>query len=284
MSVLMLANSEKGGYGRLLLPVPHVMTVLALVLVTIDLLDAVTAMYGWVSDTDELFGWNLPPLLVVARAFSHSLVFWLGAPISFILRLDREFPIDVQRHTLCHGEPERRILLKVMAAALGHALCIWGVCFLVSTCLAAFICKGAYDPSLVMISDAQDIAVDHPLVSNIVSCCVTVVPAMLATFIAAAVYEATGFPALSLVLVPALYVAYHYVLNSLAAFSPIFAVSISFFEIVLMPLFSAYPIGFDSFASMIPAVAWILWWFILDCAIVWTALQGHDRALVGRCS
>ena len=285
MSTQTLTNGEKGGYGRLLLPVPHVMAVVLLVLIAIDFLDAVTAMYGWVSDAEELFGWNLPPLLVVARAFSHSVVFWLGAPISFILRIDRELPIDVQRHALCHGVAERRILSKVMVAALGHALCIWGVCFLVSACLAAFICMGTYDPSLVtMISDAQDVAADHPLVSNSVSCCMAVVPAMLATFIAAAVYEATGSPALSLVLVPVLYVAYHYVLNSLTALSPVFALPISFLEIILMPLFSAYPIGFDSLSSMGPVVAWITWWFILDCAIVWTALQGRDRALVGRCS
>ena len=119
-----LRNPSLRGVAR---PAPIVLAVACVVLTARDALDTITAYYTWTPQSGELFGWDLPPLVVVSQILSYSFVPWLGAPLSLLVRLRRELPPRMQQQLIVCGVPEGGLMCALVRAALLHALLFLGI-------------------------------------------------------------------------------------------------------------------------------------------------------------
>lgn len=190
-------------------PVPVVLVVAVIVLAVRDALDIVTSFYTWTPDTGDIFGWNLPPLLVASQILSNSFVCWLGAPLSLLIRVRRELPPRMQQQLISQGAPEHGLMCALVRVTLLHALLFWLICAVLSAALAFLTCRGSFDPTYIdLLSEAGIPLPPGPLpVSCTVLSAVTAIPPMLSSLAALAVIQAFGSFAVACAVSPMLYLA-----------------------------------------------------------------------------
>ena len=275
-----LRNPSLRGVAR---PAPIVLVVACVVLTARDALDTITAYYTWTPQSGELFGWDLPPLVVVSQILSYSFVPWLGAPLSLLVRLRRELPPRMQQQLIVRGVPEGGLMCALVRAALLHALLFWIPCAVLAVALSLPSCHGSFSSAYIeLLNEAGMMLPPDPLpLSCAVLILVTVIPPALSALAVLTAMQVIGRFSVACAVVPVTYLVGAFLPDAMRVIAPQFSPA---FDLLAMCFssFNSFAVTYGAAVEFMASLLTGLARAVLLAGILISVSTRFNRAIVRR--
>lgn len=174
-------------------PMPPVLAFSLAVFLLHDVLVSLTAQIGWDLEFGSVYVKDYPPLAALLDVCTRPWSLCLFAPISVVLRFERDCPPALMRLLITRGARRSDALRAVFAGVLLHAAVFWLAHVALAAVVTAVVCKGSYD--ITYLRDLYDAGaaffVYDTIPSSLLLCAGSILLAVSPSIVAMCVYLQT---------------------------------------------------------------------------------------------